>query len=110
MTDQSGPVCLSGTVSTLPDVGVCMDGATHALHQAHGASVRLKGANDEVTAALNKLTDADCIVTACGRYSSSGECLLLTVSWVGPEQDFLAKVAPAQLFDGGGEFPHGNTY
>lgn len=71
------PTAITGVVSKLPDLGFCMDGATHLIHSFSGAT-RLKGRSKQVTEALNFAAETSKKVTVMGYPVVGPECTYLS--------------------------------
>ena len=79
LSDIQVPTCLSGSITALPAIGVCMDGATHELHTITANPIRLSATTEEVEKSLNKFTDAKVTVSVCGNWVWGPECSYLAV-------------------------------
>lgn len=66
MSNVSIPICLSGSITALEEVSICMDGASHQLHTITPDPIRLKATNDETKQALDKYTDSKLTISVCG--------------------------------------------
>ena len=94
------PTAISGTVSELPPISTCMDGAAFALHTAT-ATNRLKAANPGITAQLEQFSKSGEKVTVIGFPSSGPECAYILVLGVTP----ASKVIDAISSGGGHGWP-----
>jgi hypothetical protein len=91
------PMAISGVVTKLPEISVCMDGATHLIHTSTGAT-RLKGLDARVSAALAKVADGKRLIMVTGYMVWGPECMSLSVYHVAAVTDVNSTLAGDDLF------------
>ncbi|HEX8396260.1 MAG TPA: hypothetical protein VF644_02360 [Pyrinomonadaceae bacterium] len=96
-TDQGGggqvqvPVFLSGLVSKITGVDICMDGATHRLETIL-ETARLKAGNDEVQKFLDEVSGSRQRVSIAGYPVWGPECVYIRVYHAAPLEETAARL------------------
>ena len=88
------PTAISGVITRAPEISFCMDGATHLIHSALGAT-RLKGANPAVTRRLEEHADGKTRVTVMGYPVWGPECMHYSIYSVSPMEEFAKRLLAA---------------
>lgn len=94
--DFEVPICLTGSIRTIPLISFCMDGATHEIDTIMPHPIRLKARNDDARRALEESADRRIVVSVCGNWVREAECRHLSVYFVSSSPADLGK-AMAQL-------------
>lgn len=85
------PTAISGVITKLPEIGFCMDGATHIIHSVTG-STRLAGSNRTAIKQLGDNADGKTKVTVMGYPVWGPECMHLSVYSVEPMSDWIGRI------------------